>query len=60
MYIAFVKATETNLFPWLLHAEYCHDVAHFATRTAEQIRAEHGGLNPYRCLALQRLPPRWN
>ena len=41
IYIAFLK--NSNLSP---DFEYCHDLKNY-TETAEEIEAEHGGLNPY-------------
>ena len=46
-YIAFIKASEINLFPSLLETEFCHDLSAFDAKDAAQIRAEHGGTNPF-------------
>lgn len=48
-YIAFVKAAQVNVIGGLglsSTPEYCHNLAVYS-ESAEEIRAEHGGLNPY-------------
>mmetsp|Transcript_84755 Transcript_84755/g.169282 ORF Transcript_84755/g.169282 Transcript_84755/m.169282 type:complete len:737 (-) Transcript_84755:133-2343(-) len=47
IYVAFVKATEITPFPWLPDTDYCHDMSNFIERSAEDIRADHDGTNPY-------------